>query len=94
MLRVLSAGGAGFIGSHLCDRLLRRSDLEVCVVVDNLWTGLPQNIAHIQDPRFHLVRANVEDFRSDQPFDEIYHLASPASPVSVPSRKKPRLGCM
>ncbi len=80
MLRVLSAGGAGFIGSHLCDRLLRRSDLEVCVVVDNLWTGLPQNIAHIQDRRFHLVRANVEDFRSDQPFDEIYHLASPASP--------------
>jgi UDP-glucuronate decarboxylase len=80
MVRVLVAGGSGFIGSHLCDRLMSRSDLDVCVVVDNLWTGSSQNLAHIKDSRFHFVNADIEDFRSDRRFDEIYHLASPASP--------------
>jgi UDP-glucose 4-epimerase/UDP-glucuronate decarboxylase len=80
MVRVLVAGGCGFIGSHLCDRLLRRTDLESCVVVDSLWTGLFDNISHIKDPRLHFVNANIEEFRSDVGFDEVYHLASPASP--------------
>jgi len=88
MVRVLVAGGSGFIGSHLCDRLMSRSDLDVCVVVDNLWTGTTQNLAHIKDSRLHFVNADIEDFRSDQPFDEIYHLASPASPPSY--MKEPR----
>jgi UDP-glucuronate decarboxylase len=80
MVRVLVAGGAGFIGSHLCDRLMRRSEIEKCAVVDNLWTGLTKNIAHIDDPRFHFVNSDIENFHSDHLFDEVYHLASPASP--------------
>jgi nucleoside-diphosphate-sugar epimerase len=80
MSRVLVAGGCGFIGSHLVDRLLRRADVRELCVVDNLWTGLHDNIAHIDDRRLHFVRSDVEQFRAGQPFDEIYHLASPASP--------------
>ena len=80
MARVLVAGGCGFLGSHLCDRILRRADVEVCVVVDNLWTGLHSNVAHITDARFSVVQTDLEQFRSDQLYDEIYHLASPASP--------------
>jgi nucleoside-diphosphate-sugar epimerase len=78
--RVLVAGGCGFIGSHLVDRLLARSDVGVLCVVDNLWTGLHENLAHVRDARLEFVHADVEHFRSDQRFDEIYHLASPASP--------------
>lgn len=77
---VLVSGGCGFIGSHLIDRLLLRADLETLVVVDNLWTGSRRNIAHIADPRLSLEIQDVESFRSDQRFDEIIHLASPASP--------------
>jgi nucleoside-diphosphate-sugar epimerase len=77
---VLVSGGCGFIGSHLVDRLLLRGDLEALVVVDNLWTGSRQNIAHIGDPRLHLEIQDAERFRPDQRFDEIIHLASPASP--------------
>jgi nucleoside-diphosphate-sugar epimerase len=77
---VLLAGGAGFIGSHLADRLLKRSDVERLVVVDNLWTGLRENLAHIRDARFTFVRSDVESFQSPCLFDEVYHLASPASP--------------
>jgi nucleoside-diphosphate-sugar epimerase len=80
MKKVLIAGGSGFIGSHLCDRILQRSDVSLCVVVDNLWTGCDNNVAHLNDPRLHFVRSDVEDFRSDHKFDEIYHLASPATP--------------
>lgn len=78
--RVLVAGGSGFLGSHLCDRLLERTDISQLVCLDNLWTGTRDNIAHIGDPRFHFVSSDVETFRSDQTFDEIFHLASPASP--------------
>src|SRR5260370_5086173 len=81
MTRVLIAGGCGFVGSHLCDRLIKRSDVELCISVDNLWTGLADNIAHIKDPRFHFVRADSEHLQSDQRFDEVYHLASAASPL-------------
>lgn len=80
MRSVLVSGGAGFIGSHLCDRLLLRTDIEKLVVVDNLWTGLFENISHIRDSRFHFVKSEVETLRSSEKFDEIYHLASPASP--------------
>jgi nucleoside-diphosphate-sugar epimerase len=81
MIKVLVAGGAGFIGSHLIDRLLRRTDVEQLVAVDNLWTGTVRNLAHIADDRFSFVRSDVEKFESSHVFDEIYHLASPASPL-------------
>jgi nucleoside-diphosphate-sugar epimerase len=89
MSKVLVSGGCGFIGSHLCDRIMRRPDLELCLVVDNLWTGDVQNLAHIRDDRFRIVQSDVERFQTDLRFDEIYHLASPASPpwyMSEPSR--------
>lgn len=78
--KILVSGGAGFIGSHIIDRLLKRSDIESLVVVDNLWTGLEGNLSHIMDGRLHFVRCDVESFASEQRFDEIIHLASPASP--------------
>ncbi|CAN7634690.1 NAD-dependent epimerase/dehydratase family protein [Mesorhizobium sp. LjNodule214] len=80
MKKLLLAGGAGFIGSHLVDRLLKRNDLDMLVVVDSLWTGRAENIDHIRDQRLVLVRSEVEHFKSDFQFDEIFHLASPASP--------------
>ena len=80
MYQVLVTGGCGFIGSHLCDRLLLRSDLDRLVVVDNLWTGLRDNLAHVRDPRFLIVEEDVERFQTEEQFHEIYHLASPASP--------------
>lgn len=78
--RVLVAGGSGFIGSHLCDQILARNDVDLLVCVDNLWTGRTENIRHICDPRFKFVQCDVEQFRSDSTFDEVFHLASPASP--------------
>lgn len=80
MKTVLVSGGAGFIGSHIVDRLVRRTDMAKLVVVDNFWTGLADNLAHISDPRLHLVTADAETFESSEKFDEIIHLASPASP--------------
>jgi nucleoside-diphosphate-sugar epimerase len=80
MKSVVVAGGAGFVGSHLVDRLLARPDIECLVVVDNLWSGQLANLAHIQDPRLFFEFCDVEAFRSDRTFDEVFHLASPASP--------------
>lgn len=80
MLRVLIAGGCGFIGSHLVDELLKRSEVGELWLVDNLWTGLLENIAHVADSRLHFVNCDVEGFKPTVRFDEIYHLASPASP--------------
>lgn len=60
--------------------MLLRSDLEKVVVVDNLWTGLRENLAHIRDPRLVFIEADVESFGIDMVFDEIIHFASPASP--------------
>jgi UDP-glucose 4-epimerase/UDP-glucuronate decarboxylase len=77
---VLMAGGAGFIGSHLVDRLLRRDDIAEVLVVDNLWTGRVQNLAHITDTRLDFIEADVEHVQLSRLYDEIYHLASPASP--------------
>lgn len=78
--RVLVAGGAGFLGSHLVDRLIARNDVEQVLVVDNLWTGLRDNLSHIDDPRLKFDQADVETFSTDEKFDEIIHFASPASP--------------
>lgn len=78
--RVLVTGGCGFLGSHLCDKILERTDVEMVVCLDNLWTGLQKNVAHIDDPRFKIAICDAETFRSDVRFNEVYHLASPASP--------------
>jgi dTDP-glucose 4,6-dehydratase len=79
-VRVLVTGGAGFIGSHLCDFLLAH-DCEV-VCMDNLLTGALDNIAHIRDPRFLFVKHDVTNFIViDGPLDYVLHFASPASPI-------------
>ncbi|TPL56491.1 NAD-dependent epimerase/dehydratase family protein [Mesorhizobium sp. B2-4-4] len=80
MKSVLVAGAAGFIGSHLVDRLLLRQEINRIVAVDNFWTGTRANLDHIADPRLVVVDVAVEDFQQGSLFDEIYHLASPASP--------------
>ncbi len=77
-MRVLVAGGAGFIGSHLCEALL--ADGYEVIVVDNLLTGRIENIAHLLDhPRFRFLQRDVADLEPIA-VDAIYHLASPASP--------------
>lgn len=77
--RVLVTGGAGFLGSHLCDRLLDRGDEVVCV--DNLFTGSKRNIDHLHgNPRFEFIRHDVT-FPLYLEVDEIYNLACPASPI-------------
>jgi nucleoside-diphosphate-sugar epimerase len=80
MTRVLVAGGLGFIGSHLVDRILLRDDLSSLTVVDNLWTGLRENIEHVRDDRLQVIIGDIETVPLSGRFDEIYHLASPASP--------------
>jgi dTDP-glucose 4,6-dehydratase len=77
----LVTGGAGFLGSHLCDELLKREHRVICV--DNLETGSLVNIEHIRDPeRFvHLNTDIIEPYYVDEPVDFVYHLASPASPI-------------
>jgi dTDP-glucose 4,6-dehydratase len=73
-------GGAGFLGSHLCDELLARGNRVVCV--DNLETGSLENIAHIRDPSFVALNIDItEPYFVDEPIDVVYHLASPASPI-------------
>ena len=79
MKTVLVTGGAGFIGSHLCERLLNEGRAVICL--DNFFTGQKKNVVHLLDnPYFELVRHDVT-----QPYfaevDEIYNLACPASPV-------------
>jgi UDP-glucuronate decarboxylase len=79
MKRVLVTGGAGFIGSHLCERLLNEGNDVICL--DNFFTGSKENIVHLLDnPYFELVRHDII-----QPYyaevDEIYNLACPASPI-------------
>lgn len=77
--RTLVTGGAGFLGSHLCERLLRAGHDVLCV--DNFFTGTKNNILHlIGDPRFELMRHDVT-FPLYVEVDEIYNLACPASPV-------------
>ena len=76
----LVTGGAGFLGSHLCDELLRRGNRVICV--DNLETGSLKNIEHIRVPEFvHLNTDIIEPYYVDEAVDFVYHLASPASPI-------------
>lgn len=79
-MRIIVTGGAGFLGSHLCDKLLENN--HQVISVDNLITGNIQNIAHLQNhPNFQFIEADVmEGFPEDLDFDALYHLASPASP--------------
>ena len=81
MNRVVVTGGAGFVGSHLCDRLIQRGDAVVCV--DNLSTSTGENVAHlIEDPAFELLVIDVsKGLEIDGPISSIAHLASPASPA-------------
>ncbi|HEX3317356.1 MAG TPA: NAD-dependent epimerase/dehydratase family protein, partial [Solirubrobacteraceae bacterium] len=73
-------GGAGFLGSHLCDELLRRDHHVICV--DNLETGTLANIEHIRSPDFvHLNLDITAPYYVEEPIDFVYHLASPASPI-------------
>ena len=77
--KILVTGGAGFLGSHLCDRLVARGDDVLCV--DNFFTGSKRNVAHlIGKPNFELMRHDVT-FPLYVEVDEIYNLACPASPV-------------
>ena len=78
-MRILVTGGAGFLGSHLCDRLL--ADGHEVLAVDNLYTGSKVNIAHnLQNPNFEFMRHDVT-FPLFVEVDAIYNLACPASPV-------------
>jgi dTDP-glucose 4,6-dehydratase len=80
MSTCLVTGGAGFLGSHLCDELLHRGHRVVCV--DNLETGTLANIEHIRSPDFvHLNVDITQPYYVDEPIDFVYHLASPASPI-------------
>jgi UDP-glucuronate decarboxylase len=78
-MRILITGGAGFLGSHLCDRLIKAGCEIICL--DNFFTGRKENIAHLlAHPRFELVRHDIIDpFKFE--VDQIYNLACPASPV-------------
>ena len=77
--RVLVTGGAGFIGSHLCERLLNRGDQVLCV--DNFYSSTRENVAHLlPHPNFELMRHDIT-FPLFVEVDQIYHLACPASPI-------------
>src|SRR4028119_2287801 len=79
-MRIVVTGGAGFVGSHLCDRCL--SEGHEVVAVDNLVTGSEANIAHIKSDKFEYSNQNISDgVYVDGPVDFILHFASPASPV-------------
>ena len=81
MKRILITGGAGFIGSHLCDRFVNEGFNVICM--DNLITGNMDNIAHLKDkPNFKFIQHDVSRFiEIDEPINYVMHFASPASPV-------------
>ena len=80
MKRILVTGGAGFIGSHLCERLLREGNSVICL--DNFLTGRKENISHLMEHKyFDLIEHDIIYPYPIEPVDEIYHLACPASPV-------------
>jgi dTDP-glucose 4,6-dehydratase len=78
---VLITGGAGFLGSHLCDRMLREGHQVICL--DNLITGRAENVAHLlEHPAFRFVRHDVTEYLDiGVPIDYVLHFASPASPI-------------
>jgi dTDP-glucose 4,6-dehydratase len=80
MTTAIVTGGAGFLGSHLCEALLAKGERVICI--DNLDTGSLQNVEHIEDEAFTFVLHDLtEPFFVDEPVDFVYHLASPASPI-------------
>src|SRR3989339_834863 len=81
MKTILVTGGAGFIGSHLCEKLLEQEARVLCV--DNFLTGAKDNIKHLfKSPNFKLLEHDIiEPLYIDEPIDQIYNLACPASPV-------------
>jgi dTDP-glucose 4,6-dehydratase len=81
MGRVLITGGAGFLGSHLCERFLDEGDHVICM--DNFLTGSPDNVAPLmKNPRFTFIQQDVTNYvYVEGPLDAILHFASPASPV-------------
>jgi dTDP-glucose 4,6-dehydratase len=81
MARVLITGGAGFLGSHLCDRFIDEGDEVICI--DNFITGSPDNIAHlIGNPKFTFIHHDVTNYvYVEGVLDFILHFASPASPI-------------
>ena len=80
MERTLVTGGAGFLGSHLCDALLQEGHEVICM--DNLITGNMDNLAHIDSDRFHFMNHDVtRHIDVKGPIDNVFHFASPASPV-------------
>ncbi|MCW2586903.1 MAG: UDP-glucuronate decarboxylase [Frankiales bacterium] len=80
-MRTVVTGGAGFLGSHLCERLL--ADGHEVLALDNFLTGTPQNVAHLmENDAFRLVKADVTDYvHVAGPVDQVMHFASPASPI-------------
>ena len=78
-MRILVTGGAGFIGSHLIDRLMSNNHEVICL--DNFYTGSKQNVmSWLNNPRFEIIRHDItEPIRLE--VDQVYHLACPASPV-------------
>jgi dTDP-glucose 4,6-dehydratase len=96
-LRTVIPGGAGFVGSHLCERFLAEGNEVLCV--DNLLTGHRRNIEHLMgDRRFGFLRHNIsEPLHIDGPVDDVLHFASPASPADylehpIPTLKVGALG--
>src|SRR5262245_11122190 len=80
MSTIVVTGGAGFLGSHLCDRLIARGD--DVIAVDNFFTGRKENIAHLLGhPRFELIRHDIV-YPLVLECDQIYNMACPASPVA------------
>ena len=84
--RAVVTGGAGFLGSHLCERLLEQDYLEQdyeVLCVDSFCTGTPANVAHLLDhPRFRLLRCDVTDYlHMSGPVTAVLPFASPASPI-------------
>ena len=80
-MRILMTGGAGFLGSHLCERLIAQGHSVLCL--DNLLTGSPENLTTLsQHPKFQFIQADVtQPIRVEGPVEAVFHFASPASPV-------------
>ena len=80
-MRTVVTGGAGFLGSHLCERLL--ADGDEVLALDNFLTGTPNNVAHLlENDAFRLVKADITDYvHVTGPVDQVLHFASPASPI-------------
>lgn len=81
MKKIIVTGGAGFLGSHLCDTLIKQGHSVICL--DNLYSGSLKNISHLKGhPSFKFINHDVsEPFKTANPIDEIYNLACPASPI-------------